>query len=73
MSAFDRQRQRELNIGKTFINFNAIGMDSAKFGNEAHFMCFAAIVTPRKGRQRPRISISETLRLPVLKCKATGW
>jgi hypothetical protein len=33
MSAFDRQRQIKLNKGKTFIN--AIGVDSAKFGNEA--------------------------------------
>ena len=42
MSAFDRQSQGVINIGKTFIN--AIGVDSAKFGNEAHFMSFAAII-----------------------------
>jgi hypothetical protein len=36
MSAFDRQRQTELNIGKTFIN--PIGVESANYGNKAHFM-----------------------------------
>ena len=39
MSAFGRQRQLELNIGKKFV----------KFGNEAHFMSFAAIVAFRSG------------------------
>jgi hypothetical protein len=58
MSAFDRQRQIELNIGKTFIN--AIGVDSVKFGNEAHFMSFTAIITSRNGT-RTRIIIPETL------------
>ena len=53
MSAFDR-----LNIGKTFIN--AIGVDSVKFGNEAHFMSFTAIITSRNGT-RTRIIIPETL------------
>jgi hypothetical protein len=43
MSAFDRQRRTVLNIlGKTFIK--VIGVGSAKFGNEAHFVSFAAIV-----------------------------
>ena len=49
MSAFDRQRQIELNIGKTFIN--AIGVDSAKFKYEAHFMSFPAIVASGNGSQ----------------------
>jgi hypothetical protein len=35
MSALERQKQIQLNIGKTFIN--AIGVDSAMFENEAHF------------------------------------
>jgi hypothetical protein len=49
MSAFERQRQIELNIGKTFIN--AIGVDGAKFGNEAHFMSLAVIVASRNGTE----------------------
>jgi hypothetical protein len=40
MSGFDRQGQIELNIGNTSIN--TIVVDSAKFGNEVHFMTFAA-------------------------------
>jgi hypothetical protein len=44
MSAFHMQRQIELNIAKTLINGTGAGVDSAKFGNEAHFMSFAAIV-----------------------------
>jgi hypothetical protein len=39
MSAFDMQAKTaivNLNIGKTFIN--AIGVDSARFGNETHFV-----------------------------------
>jgi hypothetical protein len=47
MSALDRQRQIEVSTGKTFIN--AIRVDSAKFGNEAHFVSFAAIVATRNG------------------------
>jgi hypothetical protein len=42
MSAIDRQGQMELNIGKAFINTRRV--NSAKFGYEAHFMSFAAIV-----------------------------
>ena len=34
-----------LNIRKAFINANRV--DSAKFGYEAHFMSFAAIVASR--------------------------
>ena len=49
MSALVRQRQIELNIRKTFIN--AIGVDSAKFGNEAHFVSFAPIVATRNGAE----------------------
>jgi stringent starvation protein B len=36
-----KDRQIKLNIGKTFIN--AMRMDNAKIGNEAHFMSFVAI------------------------------
>jgi hypothetical protein len=49
MSALDRRRQLELNIGKMFVN--AIGVDSARFGNEAHFMSFAASVATRNGTE----------------------
>jgi hypothetical protein len=42
MSAIDRQEQMELNIGKAFINTRKV--NSARFGYEAHFMSFAAIV-----------------------------
>jgi hypothetical protein len=60
MSAFDRQRRTVLKIlGKTF--FKVIGVGSAKFGNEAHFVSFAAIVAIPEMGQRARISISETL------------
>jgi hypothetical protein len=55
MSALDRQRQIELNIGITFIN--AMGVDSAKFGNETHFVSFAAIVATRNGTEGSNIRI----------------
>jgi hypothetical protein len=42
MPAFDRQREKELNTGKTFTTIT--GMNSARFGNEAHFISFAAII-----------------------------
>jgi hypothetical protein len=45
MSAFDRQRQKDLNIGKTFIN--TIGVD--KFGNETHFMSSVVVSTSISG------------------------
>ena len=35
-------------------------MDSAKFGNEAHFMSFAAIIVPEMGHWRARIEINDT-------------
>jgi hypothetical protein len=47
MSAIDRKGQKELNIGKAFINTRRV--NSAKFGYEAHFMSFAAIVASRNG------------------------
>jgi hypothetical protein len=59
MSAFDRQRQIELNIRKTF--FNVIGVDSAKFGNEAHFMSFAAIIASRNGTEGSNFHIRNTV------------
>ena len=49
MSAKDRQGQMELNIGKAFINTR--GVNSAKFGYEAHFMSFATIVASRNGTE----------------------
>jgi hypothetical protein len=36
-------------------------VDSAKFGNEAHFVCFAAIVATRNGKRLVSI------------CLAKGW
>jgi hypothetical protein len=49
MPAIDRQEQMELNIGKAFIHTR--GMNSAKFGYEAHFMSLATIVTSRTGTE----------------------
>ena len=49
MSAIDRQGQMALNIGKAFINTRRV--NSAKFGYEAHFMSFAAIVASRNGTE----------------------
>jgi hypothetical protein len=49
MSAIDRQGQKELNTGKAFINTRR--KNSAKFGYEAHFMSFAAIVASRNGTE----------------------
>jgi hypothetical protein len=49
MAAIDSQGQMELNIGKAFINTR--GVNSAKFGYEAHFMSFAAIVASINGTE----------------------
>jgi hypothetical protein len=49
MSTIDRQEQMELNMEKAFIHTR--GMNSAKFGYEAHFMSFAAIVASRNGTE----------------------
>ena len=38
-----------LNVTKTFINAKRV--DCAKFGNEAHFMSFAAIIATRNGTE----------------------
>ena len=38
-----------LNVTKTFINAKRV--DSAKFGNEMHFMSFAAIIATRNGTE----------------------
>ena len=54
MSAIDRQGQKELNIGKAFIKTRRV--NSAKFGYEAHFMSFAAIVASRNGTEGSYIS-----------------
>jgi hypothetical protein len=45
----DRQGQKVLNIGKAFVNTRR--MNSAKFGCEAHFMSFAAIIASRNGTE----------------------
>ena len=38
-----------LNVTKTFINAKRV--DSAMFGNEVHFMSFAAIIATRNGTE----------------------
>jgi hypothetical protein len=43
-----RQRQIELNIGRTR---SLIDVDSAKFGNETHFMSFTVIIAARNGTE----------------------
>ena len=45
MSEQVRQRQVILNEGKTLVNTK--GVYSSKFGNETHFLSFAAIVATR--------------------------
>jgi hypothetical protein len=49
-------RQKELNIGKMFI-IRTIGVDSAKFGNEAHFMSFAGIIAFGNGTEGSNLHI----------------
>ena len=56
MSEQVRQRQVTLNEGKTLVK----GVYGSKFGNETHFLSFAAIVATRIG-QRARIFMSEML------------
>ena len=56
MSERVRQRQVTLNEGKTLVNTK--GVYGSKFGNETHFLSFAAIVATRNG-QRARIFMSE--------------
>jgi hypothetical protein len=58
MSAFDRQRQIELNIVNMFIN--AIGVDSVKFEMRNISCLLRLSLLPEMG-QRARISISGTL------------
>ena len=48
-----------LNVTETFIN--AKRMDSAKFGNEAHFMSFAAIIATRNGTEGSNFHIRNTM------------
>ncbi len=47
MSEQVRQRQVTLNDGKTLVNTK--GVYGSKFGNETHFLSFAAIVATRNG------------------------
>ena len=49
MSEQVRQRQVTLNEGKTLVN--AKGVCGSKFGNETHFLSFAAIVATRNGTE----------------------
>ena len=37
----------ELDVGKTFVN--TMGMECSKFGNETHFLTFAAIIATGNG------------------------
>ena len=49
MSEQIRQRQVSLNEGKTLVN--TMGEYGSKFGNETHFLSFAAIVATRNGTE----------------------
>ncbi len=49
MSEQVRQRQVTLNEGKTLVNTK--GEYGSKFGNETHFLSFAAIVATRNGTE----------------------
>ncbi len=49
MSEQVRQRQVILNEGKTLVNTE--GVYGSKFGNETHFLSFAAIVATRNGTE----------------------
>ncbi len=49
MSEQVRQRQVTLNEGKTFVNTKWVY--GSKFGNETHFLSFAAIVATRNGTE----------------------
>ncbi len=44
-----RQRQVTLNEGKTLVNTK--GVYGSKFGNDTHFLSFAAIVATRNGTE----------------------
>ena len=48
-----------LNLTKTFINTKRV--DSAKFGSEAHFMSFAAIIVTRNGTEGSNFHIRNTM------------
>ena len=48
-----------LNVTETFINAKRV--DSAKFGNEAHFMSFAAIIATRNGTEGSNFHIRNTM------------
>ena len=49
MSEQVRQRQVTLDEGKTLVNTK--GVYGSKFGNETHFLSFAAIVATRNGTE----------------------
>ncbi len=57
MSEQVRQRQVTLNEGKTLVNTKWVY--GSKFGNETHFLSFAAIVKLPEMGQKARIFMSE--------------
>ncbi len=50
-----RQRQVTLNEGKTLVNTK--GVYGSKFGNETHFLSFAAIVATRNGTEGSKFHV----------------
>ena len=59
MASMSDKDRRALNVTKTFINTKRV--NSAKFGNEAHFMSFAAIIATRNGTEGPNFHIRNTM------------
>ena len=55
MSEQVRQRQVTLNEGKTLVNTK--GLCGFKFGNETHFLSFAAIVATRNGTEGSNVHV----------------
>ncbi len=56
MSEQVRQRQVTLNEGKTLVNTK--GVYGSKFGNETHFLSFAAIVATEMGQSHRGLEFS---------------
>ncbi len=61
MSEQVRQRhvQVTLNEGKTLVNTK--GVYGSKFGNETHFLCFAAIVATRNGTEGSNFHVGNAM------------
>ena len=53
---------------KAFINAKKV--NGAKFGNEAHFVSFAAIIATRNGTEGSNFHIRNTV---IVKVSAKGW